>query len=143
MNFIIFASLLLSIWFTIALYRVFLKLITMDKLLWLSLQWLVIFVFWLILFLFFSSKKVSTANFDFRTLVYIILAGIVLTLNWFLIMTAFRLWFRLSTFTPAYAILGNIFAVLIWYLFFKEQINVYNVVWLILWMIWIYFLSIK
>ena len=111
-----FVLLLVSIAITIALYRVFLKLIQIDKLLSISLQWLFIFLFWLVLFFLFGSGKFE--HVDFKDLVYISLAWIVLTLNSFLIMIAFRMRYKLSVFTPAYAILGNVFAVLIWYLFF-------------------------
>jgi len=141
MNYIAFVWLLLSIWLTISLYRVFLKLISVDKLLWMALQWIVIFIFWLILYLIFWDKSLNISNIDKKSIVWIVFAWIVLVLNWFLIMKWFRMWFQLSTFTPAYAILWNVFAVLIWLIFFKEHINIYNIVWLILASVAIYFLS--
>ena len=141
MNTWILIWLLSSIWLTIALYRVFLKLISIDKLLWMAFQGIIIFIVWLVLYYFWGTKNFSFNNLDTKSIIWIVLAGSVLTINWFLIMTWLRMWFNLSTFTPAYAILWNVFVVIIWLLFFKESINLYNIFWLVLWMIWIYFLS--
>jgi len=92
MNYIAFVWLLLSIWLTISLYRVFLKLISVDKLLWMALQWIVIFVFWLILYLIFWDKSLNISNIDKKSIIWIVFAWIVLVLNWFLIMKWFRMW---------------------------------------------------
>ena len=143
MNIWIYAWLLSSIGLTIALYRVFLKLITIDKLLWMAFQWIIIFIVWLILYYFWWTKSFDFKSLDAKSIIGISLAWTVLVINWFLIMTWLRMWLNLSNFTPAYAIMWNVFVVLIWLLFFKENINIYNIFWLILWMTWIYFLSLK
>lgn len=140
-QFVIYSWLLISIWLTIAIYRMFLHLISIDKLLWMAFQGIFIFLVWMILYFIFWNKWFNFSNLDTKSIIWIILAGTVLTLNWFLIMTWLRMWYNLSTFTPAYAILWNVFIVIIWFLFFKENINIYNIFWLILWMVGIYFLA--
>ncbi len=140
-KYLTYILLIVSIWLAIALYRMSLKLISIDKLLSISLQGIIIFLVWLALYFIFWSKWFSFSSFDTKSIIWIVLAGSVLAVNWFLIMTWFRMWYNLSTFTTAYAILWNIFVVIIWLLFFKETINIYNIFWLILWMVWIYFLA--
>ena len=140
---LIYWWLVVAIGLTIALYRVFLKLVSIDKLLGMALQGIVVFVVGILLYLVFGSKKFDLSNADLKTWVGIIGAGTVLVLNGFLIMTGLRMGLNLSTFTPAYAIMGNIFVVIIWLLFFGEHINSWNALGLLLGLLGIYFLSIK
>ena len=94
--------------------------------------------------LFWKANLIETlSSVDFRNLVFIFLAGFVLILNWALIMTGLRMWFDISKFTVAYAIMWNVVIIIIGYLFFKDNINFWNWLWLLLALVSIYLLSIK
>jgi len=136
--------LIILIALTIALYRVFLKLITADRFLSLAIQWIFMFIIAWLLYLFFRKNTWLLLEWiDIKNLVFIFLAAFVLVFNWFLIMTGLRMWFNISKFTVAYAILGNVVIVLIWYFLFKDNISFLNLVWLLLAFVSIYLMSLK
>jgi hypothetical protein len=117
--------LVLLIAITIAFYRVFLKLITIDSFFALAIQWIFMFILGIIFYLLsWKANLIETlSSVDFRNLVFIFLAGFVLILNWALIMTGLRMWFDISKFTVAYAIMWNVVIIIIGYLFFKDKIR--------------------
>ena len=130
---------------TIAFYRIFLKLITVDKFFALAIQGLFMFVVGLILYFVFGNNSLNevVAKLDSKNLFFIFMAGFVLILNGFLIMTGLRMWFDISKFTVAYAILWNVIVVLVGYFYFKDSINLWNWVGILLALVSIYLLSIK
>jgi len=130
---------------TIAFYRIFLKLITVDKFFALAIQGLFMFVVGLVLYFVFGNNSLNevVTRLDSKNLFFIFMAGFVLILNGFLIMTGLRMWFDISKFTVAYAILWNVIVVLVGYFYFKDSINLWNWVGILLALVSIYLLSIK
>jgi len=140
-----YVILVLLIAWTIALYRVFLKLISVDKFFALAIQGFFMFFIWLLFYFFLWKWNFlgNLSNLDLKNVTFIFLAGFVLILNGALIMTWLRLWFDISKFTVAYAIMWNVVIVIIGYLFFKDNINYLNLLGIVMALLSIYLLSIK
>ncbi len=124
----------------IALYRTSLKLISIDRFLWLALIWGIVFIIGIILY-FLNNGTIQNIVFDKKSILGILLWGMTFWLSGYLIMTWLRQGFDISTFSASYAIASVICIVAIGILFFWEKINTLQVVWLIFWMGSIYLLS--
>lgn len=132
---------ILIIGFTIATYRAGFKLVSINGLLWVCLAgiWIALIsgLGYIVLYGF-SLPKVDT-----QSLIWTSIAALSLVISSYFIILWMQSWFKVATFTPAYAITSAIFIFFIWILFFKDAVAWQNIFWLFLWILAVYFLSIK
>ncbi len=140
---IIYIILMVSIAAFLALYRFGLKLVHIDKFLAFFFMGIFISIFGLVSYYLFGNKDLGFSNLDKKSFLGIFLAGMFFVGNGILILQGFKNGYNLSTFTTAYSILSNIFVFVLGYLFFKEQISLYQFAGLLVGMIGIYLMSLN
>lgn len=132
---------ILIIGFTIATYRAGFKFVSINGLLWVCLAgiWITLLsgIWYLVLYGF------STPKIDEQSLVWISIAALSLVISSYFIILWMQSGFKVSTFTPAYAITSAIFIFLIGIFVFKDMVTWKNTLWLFLWVLAVYFLSLK
>jgi len=107
-------------------------------------------LFWIYLILtiinfiivYFSSDKLFSKEIQGNFL-WILLIWIMIGLFVYLTIKGFQNWFNLVLFPLSNTIISTIFLVVINYFIFKNNLSIYNIFWLFLWILSIYFLSIN